>query len=31
MCRTTTNVTGDLVSSTIVARYSGVKNGTSIV
>jgi len=31
MCRTTTNVTGDLVSSTIVARYAGVKNGTSIV
>jgi DAACS family dicarboxylate/amino acid:cation (Na+ or H+) symporter len=31
MCRTTTNVTGDLVSSTIVGRYSGVKNGTSIV
>ncbi len=31
MCRTTTNVTGDLVSSTIVARYSGVKGGTSIV
>ena len=31
MCRTTTNVTGDLVSSTIVARYSGVQDGTSIV
>ena len=31
MCRTTTNVTGDLVTSTIVARYSGVKGGTSIV
>ena len=31
MCRTTTNVTGDLVTSTIVARYSGVKSGTSIV
>ena len=31
MCRTTTNVTGDLISSTIVARYAGVKNGTSIV
>ena len=31
MCRTTTNVTGDLVSSTIVARYSGVTGGTSIV
>ena len=31
MCRTTTNVTGDLVSSTIVARYSGVEDGTSIV
>ena len=31
MCRTTTNVTGDLVTSTVVARYSGVKGGTSIV
>jgi len=31
MCRTTTNVTGDLISSTIVARYAGVKNGTSVV
>ncbi len=31
MCRTTTNVTGDLISSTIVARYADVKNGTSIV
>ena len=31
MCRTTTNVTGDLVTSTIVARHSGVKGGTSIV
>ena len=31
MCRKTMNVTGDLVSSTIVARYSGVKRGTSIV
>ena len=31
MCRTTTNVTGDLVTSTIVARFAGVKGGTSIV
>jgi DAACS family dicarboxylate/amino acid:cation (Na+ or H+) symporter len=31
MCRTTVNVTGDLVTSTIVDRFAGVKKGTTIV
>jgi DAACS family dicarboxylate/amino acid:cation (Na+ or H+) symporter len=30
MCRTTVNVTGDLITSTVVNRFAGVK-GTSIV
>jgi Na+/H+-dicarboxylate symporter len=30
MCRTTVNVTGDLVTSTIVDRFAGVKGRTIV-